>query len=68
MYTANEFIDTVQDTKLKFVDAVVKDEEMKKGLNEFVEAQRVLTKSIVKNAEMFTSRAFSLQNICNPKG
>jgi hypothetical protein len=47
MFTANFYIDTIQNSEKQFVNAVVQHEGVKKALNEFVDNQTVYTKSAV---------------------
>ncbi len=48
MFAADRFIDTVQDSKKYFVSTFVTDEQLKKPLFDFIEAQRQFTKAMVK--------------------
>jgi len=46
---ADMAIDAVQNAKLEVVRHLVKDEQIKKPLEHFVEAQRVYTKAVTKS-------------------
>lgn len=46
---ADMAIDSIQNAKLEVVRHVVKDEQIKKPLENFVEAQRVYTKAVAKS-------------------
>lgn len=51
-YTAqlSQFIDTVQGAKTSFVNTFVKDKNIAKSLQAFVDAQTVFTKQVVKTS------------------
>jgi hypothetical protein len=52
---ANQFVDTVQDTKTKFLKTMITDEKVRAPLQSFVDAQTVFTKEMVKVADsLFT--------------
>lgn len=44
----NQFVDTVQDAKVKFVDTFVFDDTIRQNLVSFIEAQRTFVKTTVK--------------------
>ena len=46
---ADMAIDTIQNAKLQVVRHTVKDDEVRKPLENFVEAQRVYTKAVTKS-------------------
>lgn len=48
-YYADMAIDTIQNAKLEFLRHTMKDDTIKKPLEEFVEAQRKFTKQIAKS-------------------
>jgi hypothetical protein len=48
---ANQFVDTVQDTKTKFLKTMITDEKVRAPLQSFVDAQTVFTKEMVKVAD-----------------
>lgn len=50
LYYANQFVDTVQDAKNKFIETFVSDDKVAAPLKEFVEAQRTFTKQINRSA------------------
>jgi hypothetical protein len=55
MFAVDQFIDTVQNGKKYFVSSFVTDENIRKSLNAFVDAQTEFTKQIVKtNNDMFS--------------
>ena len=73
MFYANMAIDSIQDAKLSFLKQTVKEDSLKKPLVDFVEAQRVFTKQIVKSAsDVMTVAAETVANtisgIANKKG
>jgi len=51
MYTVDQTIDSIQNSKKQFVNSVVKNEAIAKSLNEFVDAQTAYTKSAVKASQ-----------------
>lgn len=51
MFTADMFIDTVQNSKKYFVNTFVTDKEMNKTLNSLVDKQTEFTKEVVKANE-----------------
>ena len=52
----NDAIDTFQDVKTKFVETYVKNEEIKKPLNQFISAQSSFAKIVAKaHVDFFTS-------------
>lgn len=51
MFTAEMFIDTVQNSKKYFVNTFVTDKEMNKTLNSLVDKQTEFTKEVVKANE-----------------
>ena len=56
----NDAIDTFQDVKTKFVETYVKNEEIKKPLNQFISAQSSFAKIVAKaHADFFTSLGLS---------
>ena len=61
MFAVDQFIDTVQNGKKYFVSSFVTDDNVRKSLNAFVDAQTEYTKQIVKtNTDMiayFTDQA-----------
>jgi len=73
MFYANMAIDSIQDAKINFLKQTVKEDSLKKPLVDFVEAQRVFTKQVVKSsndvmniaAETFAN---SISGITNKKG
>lgn len=50
MFYSNMAIDSIQNAKINFLKQTVKDSTLQKPLVDFVEAQRVFTKQIVKSA------------------
>jgi hypothetical protein len=48
MFAADRFIDSVQDSKKYFVSTFVTEDQLKKPLFDFIEAQRHFTKVMVK--------------------
>jgi len=50
MFYANMAIDSIQNAKINFLKQTVKEDSLQKPLVDFVEAQRVFTKQIVKSA------------------
>ena len=50
MFYSNMAIDTIQNAKINFLKQTVKETSLQKPLIDFVEAQRVFTKQIVKSA------------------
>jgi hypothetical protein len=46
-YYANSMVETIQTGKKYFVDAFVKNEDVKKALTQFVDAQTAYTKSAI---------------------
>jgi hypothetical protein len=48
MFAADRFIDSVQDSKKYFVSTFVTEDQLKKPLFDFIEAQRQFTKVMVK--------------------
>jgi hypothetical protein len=50
MFAVDHFIDTVQNGKKYFVSSFVTDENVRKSLNAFVDAQTEFTKQIVKTS------------------
>ena len=56
----NTAIDTFQSVKTKFVETHVKNEELKKPLNQFIEAQSSFAKIVAKaNVDFFTTLGMS---------
>ena len=56
----NTAIDTFQSVKTKFVETCVKNEELKKPLNQFIEAQASLAKTVVKaHVDFWTTMGLS---------
>lgn len=51
MFTADMFIDTVQNSKKFFVNTFITDKEMNKTLNSLVDKQTEFTKEVVKANE-----------------
>lgn len=51
----NTAIDSFQGIKTKFVETYVKNEELKKPLNTFIDAQSSLAKNVVKSYSDFFS-------------
>ncbi len=49
----NTSIDTFQSVKTKFVETYVKNEELKKPLNQFIEAQTSFAKNVAKSYNDF---------------
>ena len=49
MFATDTFIDTVQGSKKYFVSTFITDENIRKPLNAFVDAQTVFTKQIFKS-------------------
>lgn len=58
MNNINFTIDFIQNSKKQFVAKTITDDRIKKGLDEFVDKQTDLCKTIVKNFEDFTKIAF----------
>lgn len=50
MFYSNMAIDSIQNAKINFLKQTVKDSTLQKPLIDFVEAQRVFTKQILKSA------------------
>ena len=50
MFYTDMAIDSIQNAKISFLKQTVKDSTLQKPLVDFVEAQRVFTKQIVKSA------------------
>lgn len=48
--TFNQFVDTIQDAKVKFIDTFVFDDKIRGNLMSFIEAQRTYTKTVGKTA------------------
>jgi hypothetical protein len=48
MFATDRFIDSVQDSKKYFVSTFVTEDQLKKPLFDFIEAQRQFTKVMVK--------------------
>jgi hypothetical protein len=66
-------IDSIQDAKINFLKQTVKEDSLKKPLVDFVEAQRVFTKQVVKSANDVMNIAAetfanSISGITNKKG
>lgn len=56
----NDAIDTFQGAKTKFVETYVKNEEIKKPLNQFISAQSSFAKIVAKaHVDFFTSLGLS---------
>ena len=56
----NTAIDTFQSVKTKFVETCVKNEELKKPLNDFIAAQSSFAKIVVKaHVDFYTSLGLS---------
>ena len=73
MFYANMAIDSIQDAKINFLKQTVKEDSLKKPLVDFVEAQRVFTKQVVKSANDVMNIAAetfanSISGITNKKG
>jgi hypothetical protein len=60
MKNINTAIDTFQDVKTKFVETYVKNEELKKPLNQFIAAQSSFAKIVAKaHADFYTALGVS---------
>jgi len=56
----NDAIDTFQGVKSKFVETYIKNEELKKPLNQFISAQSSFAKIVAKaHVDFFTSLGLS---------
>jgi len=49
MFATDTFIDTIQSSKKYFVSTFITDENVRKPLNAFVDAQTIFTKQLVKS-------------------
>lgn len=58
MFNTNFYIDTFQNSKKQFVNAIVQHDGIKKALNEFVDTQTAYTKSAVNAALEVNKRVF----------
>lgn len=54
-YITNVFIDMVQDTKKAWVDTWIKDPSMNTPLKDFIKAQTLFTKDVVKHTNTFAN-------------
>lgn len=73
MFYSNMAIDSIQNAKINFLKQTVKDSTLQKPLVDFVEAQRVFTKQIVKSAtDVMTvateTVANTISGVSNKKG
>ena len=59
---AGIFIDTIQDAKRSFVNTWFKDEALNKPMNDFIEAQRQFTKTVVKTTHHLANAAGDIMN------
>ena len=57
MFTPDYFITSVQNAKRYFVSTFVQDEKIKKGLNDYIDAQETFVKVVANNALDFTKLA-----------
>ena len=63
MFYSNMAIDSIQNAKINFLKQTVKEDSLQKPLIDFVEAQRVFTKQIVKSAsDVMTVAAETVAN------
>ena len=73
MFYSNMAIDSIQNAKINFLKQTVKDSTLQKPLVDFVEAQRVFTKQILKSAtDVMTvateTVANTISGVSNKKG
>lgn len=73
MFYTDMAIDSIQNAKINFLKQTVKDSTLQKPLVDFVEAQRVFTKQIVKSAtDVMTvateTVANTISGVSNKKG
>jgi hypothetical protein len=54
MFTPDAIIDSVQNAKKQVVNTFYASEEIKTGLNEVIDAQTQFTKTVAKNALLFS--------------
>jgi hypothetical protein len=54
MFTPEQFIDSVQNAKKQIVNTFVVNAEIKKGLNEVIDAQTAFSKTVAQNALLFS--------------
>ena len=62
MYTVDQTIDTIQNSKKQFVGAVVKNDAIAKSLNEFVDAQTVFARQAGHDAPLHQAQATGLDH------
>jgi DNA transposition AAA+ family ATPase len=55
MFSADSYIDTVQNGKIQFINTFVKQDAIKEALVDFVDAQTKYTKEVVKTATEVTT-------------
>lgn len=63
MFTPHAFIDTVQNTKRMFTDAVITDKALNKAAHSYIDAQTEFVKTIANNAVDLTK--YSTETISN---
>jgi hypothetical protein len=65
---ANQFVDTVQDTKTNVLKTMITDEKVRAPLQSFVDAQTVFSKEMVKIADnMFTQFSTQVEKFTGKK-